>query len=64
MNRDVSWFGGDAESGDDESELSGDGVEVVTSEVVDTERDNTPLGLGRAVSTTSRRKKPTQQGLF
>ena len=62
MNQDVSSFGGDAESGDYESESSGEGVEVVTSEVVDTERDNTSLGSGRAVSTTSRRKKRTQQG--
>ena len=36
----------------------------MTSEVVDTERDNTSLGLGRAVSTASRRKKRTQGGSF
>ena len=54
MNREASSFGGDTESGDDESELSGEGVEMVTSEVDDTERDNTPLVSDRVVSSTSR----------
>ena len=53
-NRAVSSFDGDTEPGDDESESSSEGVEIVTSEADDTERDNTPLVSGRAVSTTSR----------
>ena len=39
--------------GDAESESSGVGVEMVTSEADDTEVENTPFVSGRAVSTTS-----------
>ena len=39
---------------DAESESSGEGVEMVTSEADCTEVENTPLVSGRAVSTTSR----------
>ena len=53
-NREASSFGGDTELGDDESESSGEGVEMVTSGVDYTERENTPFVSGRAVSTTSR----------
>ena len=35
--REASSFGGDTELGDDESESSGEGVEIVTSEIDDTE---------------------------
>ena len=48
-NREASSFGGETELGDAESESSGEGVEMVTSEV-----ESTPLVSGRAVSTTSR----------
>ncbi|CAM9569949.1 unnamed protein product [Ascophyllum nodosum] len=41
MNREVSSFDGHTESGDDESESRGEGVEMVTSEADDTERENT-----------------------
>ena len=51
-NREASSFGGDTEPGDDESESSGEGVEMVTSEADDTEVENTPLVSGRAASTT------------
>ena len=54
MNREASSFGGDTESGDDESESSGDGVEMVRSEANYIKAGNTPLVSGRAVSTTSR----------
>ena len=47
-NREASSFGG--ESGDDESESSGEGVEMVTFEADDAEVENTPLVSGRAVS--------------
>ena len=53
-NREASSFGGDTESEDDESVSSGEGVEMVTPEADDTEREITPLVSGRAVSTTAR----------
>ena len=53
-NREVSSFGGETELGDAETESSGEGVEMVTSEADDTEAQSTPLVSGRAVSTTSR----------
>ena len=46
MNREASSFGGDTESGNDEPESSGEGVEVVTSEADDTGRKNTQLVSG------------------
>ena len=49
-NREASSFGGDTESGDDESESSGEEVVMVTSEADDTEGENTPLVSGKAVS--------------
>ena len=52
-NRKASSFGGDTESRYDESESSGEAVEMVTSEANGTERENIPLVAGRAVSTTS-----------
>ena len=61
-NREASWFGGNSESGDNESEASGEGVGMVTSEVDDTERKNTPLISGRAVSTTSRAGSSVHSG--
>ena len=54
MNRETSSFGDDTESGNDESDSSGEEVEMVTSEADDTDVENTPLVFGRAVSTTSR----------
>ena len=54
MNREASSFGSDTESGDDESESSGDEVEMVTSEADNTGRENTALVSGRAVSTALR----------
>ena len=53
-NRDASSFDGETELGDAESESSGGGVEMVTSEADDTEVESTPFVSGRAVSTTSR----------
>ena len=53
-NREVTSFGGETELGDAESESSGEGVEMVTSEADDTEVENTPFISGRAISTTSR----------
>ena len=53
-NRKASSFGGDTESGDNESESSGVGIEMMTSKADDTKVENTPLVSGRAVSTTSR----------
>ena len=64
MNRKASSLGGDTESGDDESESSGEGVEMVTSEADDTEVDNTPLVSGRAVSTTSRAGNSVHSGFL
>ena len=52
-NREASSFGGETELGDAESESSGEGVGMVTSEADDTEVENTPFVSGRAVSTTS-----------
>ena len=59
-NREASSFGGDTGSGDDESESSDEGVEMVTSEADDTEVENTPLVSRRAVSTTSRARSSVQ----
>ena len=42
-NREASSFGGDTELGGDESESSGEGVEMVTSEADDTEIESTRL---------------------
>ena len=53
-NREVGSFGGETELGEAESESSGEGVEMVTSEADDTEVESSPLVSGRAVSTTSR----------
>ncbi|CAM9656562.1 unnamed protein product, partial [Ascophyllum nodosum] len=53
-NREASSFGGETELGDAESESSGEGVEIVTSEADNTEVESTPLVSGRALSTTSR----------
>ena len=53
-NREASSFGGETELRDAESESSGEGVEMVTSEADDTEVESTPFVSGRAVSTTSR----------
>ena len=53
-NREASSFGGETELGDAESESSGEGVEMVTSEADDTEVESTPFVSGRAISTTSR----------
>ena len=53
-NQKASSFGGDTESGDDEFESNGEGVEMVTSEADYTEREITPLVSGRAVSTRTR----------
>ena len=39
MNQEASPFGGDTESGEDESESSGEDVEMVTSEANDIERE-------------------------
>ena len=39
-NREGSSFGGEIQLGDDESELSGEGVEMVTSKADDTEEEN------------------------
>ena len=64
-NREASSFGGDTESGDDESESIGKGLEMVTSEADDNSgRDNTPLVLERAVSTTSRVGNRYKAGSF
>ena len=51
-DREASSFGGETELGDAESESSGEGVEMVTSEADDTEIESTPLVSG-SVSTTS-----------
>ena len=53
-NREASSFGGNSESGDDESESSGEGGEMVTSEANDTQVEDTPFVSGRTVPTTSR----------
>ena len=53
-NREASSFGGETELGDAESESSGEGVEMVTSEADNTEVESTPFVLGRAISITSR----------
>ena len=53
-NREASSFGGETELGDAKSESSGEGVEMVTSEVDDTEVESAPFVSGRAISTTSR----------
>ena len=46
-NRGVSSLGGETELGDAESESSGQGVEMGTSEADDTELESTPLVSGR-----------------
>ena len=53
-NREASSFGGETELGDAESESSGEGVKMVTSEADNTEVETTPFVSGRAISTTSR----------
>ena len=53
-NREASSFGGETELGDAESESSGEGVEMMTSEAGDTEVESTPFVSGRAKSTTLR----------
>ena len=53
-NREASSFGGETESGDAESESSGEEIEMVTSEADDTEVESTPFVSGRVISTTSR----------
>ena len=63
MNREASSFGVDTESGDDESEPSGEGVEV-TSEADGSERENTPLVSGRAISTSSRAGGSVHSGVY
>ena len=63
-NREPSWFGGDIESGDDESESSDEGVELMTSDGDKTESENTPLVSGRAVSTTSRAGTSVHSGVY
>ena len=52
MNQEASSFGGDTESGDDESESSGEGVEM-----------GTPLISGRAASTTSHAGSSVHSGV-
>ena len=61
-NREANSFGGDTESGDDESQSSGEGVEMLTSEVDDTEVENTLPVSGKAVSTTSRAGSSAHSG--
>ena len=61
-NREASSFGGETELGDAESESSGEGIEMVTSEADDTEVESTPLVSGRAVSTTSRAGSSVHSG--
>ena len=51
-NRETSSYDGETELGEAESESSGDGVEMVTSEADDIEVESTPFVSGRAVSTT------------
>ena len=53
-NREASSFGGETELGDAESESSGEGVEMVTSEAGDTEVESNPFVSGRVISTTWR----------
>ena len=52
--REASSFGGETELGDAESESSGEGIEMVTSEADDIEEESAPLVSGRVVSSTSR----------
>ena len=61
-NRDVSSFGGDTESVD-ESEFSGEGVEMVTPEADDTEEYPARFGEG-CINYFARRKQRTQRGYF
>ena len=63
-NREASSFGGGTESRDDESESSGEGVEMMSSEPDDTERENTSLLSGRAISTTSSTGTSVHSGVF
>ena len=51
-DREASSFGGETELGDAESESSGEGVEIGTSEADDTEVESTSFVSRRAVSTT------------
>ena len=62
-NREANSFGGDTGSGGDESESSGEGVEMVTSDADDTEVESTPLVSGRAVSTNSRAGSSVHSGV-
>ena len=52
-DQEASSFSDETELGDAESEPSGEGVEMVTSEADDTKVESTPFVSGRAVSTTS-----------
>ena len=61
-SREASLFGGETELGNAESESSGEGVEMVTSEADDTEVESTPLVSGRTVSTTSRAGSSVHSG--
>ena len=63
-NREPSLFGGETESGDDESESSNEEVELMTAEGDKTESENTPLVSGRAVSTTSRAGTSVHSGVY
>ena len=62
-NQEASSFGGVTKLGDDESESSGEGVEMVTSEADDTARESTSLVSGRAVSTISRARSSGHGGV-
>ena len=55
-NQEVSSFGDDSESGDDESETSGEGVEIMTSEADDTGREY-PVRFGEGCINYSARQK-------
>ena len=65
-NREASSFGGVTEPGDDESESSGEGVEMVTSEADHTERSREHPARFRegCISYFARRKQRTQRGFF
>ena len=52
-SRETSSVGSGTEPGGDESDSSGEGVEMVSSKIDDTGRENAPLGSGRAASITS-----------
>ena len=63
-NREASSFGGVTESGDDESESSGEGVEMVTSEADDTEREHPARFEEGCINYFARRKQRTQRDFF